>query len=124
MVENKTMKTDWFPGDVCAYVKPYSEKIKVGYVQSVTGQRAIVKAMDEPGTTVLEYSQMFVNRDDALDAIEKLNAEKVADYKGEINDVNDLVVFAYTHNITTDNPQARKAYRERVQELLSLNLDI
>ena len=65
----------------------------------------------------------YATREECITAMKANSRTLIAKYKSEIDSVNDLVAFGYTHCFSDEeytNYEARCAYRERAKELLGL----
>lgn len=81
---------------------------------------------DELGNTGARLENCYASEDECLAAAEAESKALIKSYKESIKDINDLVSFMYNNTVSTaeeyTNWEARTAVKERVKELLNIDL--
>lgn len=74
--------------------------------------------------TGVEAGKCWPSKDACLEAADRESRLQVAEYKESIKDVNDLLVFLFRHDTTSElrDTDAVKAAQERAMELLGVEL--
>ena len=78
------------------------------------------------GTMNVRFADMFVNKNELIQAMQDKSNRNVADIKASIRTVEDLVCYMYDHVVANAEEytdyDARRAVRERAKELLNIDL--
>lgn len=129
-LKNPNPKTDWKAGDTACYMDTWSERI----IKTRIAETFSLKKKDGGTLTAARFAdgnarpldELFVSEKNLRASYAQARENKIASYMSVIRSVNDLVAFAYTHNIAYTeeytNYEAREAYRRKAKELLNLDL--
>lgn len=121
-------KRNWKIGDTVFYHEPFGDTICDGVICGIIGSEnplVTIRGITVPGTTNRYVSQLFSTREEILAAVESSNKRKQEKYEGEIQDIGDLVLFAWRHAICGEDSDfvARQAYQNRTRALLGIDLE-
>lgn len=133
IIKNKNATKNWKKGDKCWYIEGWSNipvRAKISEIKTHEAGflYAVLKGIDgNYGTTGRPFDNLFLTRDDAIEAIQEYEETRTEKLENEIQTIEDLVRFAYNNHVSCCEEytdwEARKAYANRAKALLGIDLE-
>lgn len=124
----KNPSHNWEIGDICYYHERWADTINRAIIVDIMNRVVKLHDMNIGGNVECRMSSIFKTDEEALAVLDEKNKEQVDKYRSEIQTMEDLVRFGYTHCVHTGAEEytdwnARKAYAAMAERLMGIQLE-